>query len=214
MFSKMNKTWFIIGSVLLILIILNPTYLNFKEFTGLTGKNASELHKNANYLICSIYQDNYNHKKYLAVVKNFIDITPSEPIPKEQSLDSVAVLPYTTPSTITDTTKVVTHTETFIKKPIDSVTEWDWEYIGGIPDTIHVSEDPNARKSLVYLRKCYRLYLDENGDLHHPATFPGFVYELKFPKLRRKMYNYLVIEYDLGSYKQFEKRIDPYYKIP
>jgi hypothetical protein len=76
MFTRVKKIWLIIGTILLLFIFLNPTYLNFKEFTGFTGNDVESLHKKANFIFCSVYQDNYNHKRYLGILKNFIDITP------------------------------------------------------------------------------------------------------------------------------------------
>src|SRR4051794_14209635 len=90
MFPKINRKWLFIGFILAVFIILNPTYLNFKEFTGITGKDARNLHKKANFLIFSIYQDDLNHKKYFGVVKNFIDITPQSMIPIAEKVDSTA----------------------------------------------------------------------------------------------------------------------------
>lgn len=54
---------------------LNPNYSDFKEFTGLTGKDSKYLHKNYNFFICSVYENVSTQKKYLALLMNFINIT-------------------------------------------------------------------------------------------------------------------------------------------
>ena len=58
--------------------ILNPSYSEFKEYTGLTGKDSEHLHKKFNFLIFSIYNNDVNEHNYLAILMNFIDITPGK----------------------------------------------------------------------------------------------------------------------------------------
>jgi len=74
----LSKKWLLSIFVLIILGLLNPNYTDFKEFTGLTGKNSQALHKKYNFFICSIYENDFNSKRYLAFLKNFIDITPQQ----------------------------------------------------------------------------------------------------------------------------------------
>ncbi|MEP6951497.1 MAG: hypothetical protein ABI863_19560 [Ginsengibacter sp.] len=74
MYSKSKKRWLII-LIILLLSILNPSYSDFKEYTGLTGVNSEHLHKKLNFFIFSIYENDANNKKYLAILMNFIDIS-------------------------------------------------------------------------------------------------------------------------------------------
>jgi hypothetical protein len=55
--------------------ILNPGYSDFKEYTGLTGKDSEHLHKRHNFLLFSIYENDNDNKMYLAALMNFIEIT-------------------------------------------------------------------------------------------------------------------------------------------
>ncbi|HUZ57196.1 MAG TPA: hypothetical protein VMU83_00265 [Hanamia sp.] len=74
----LSKKWMTLIFIIIVLGILNPTYTDFKEFTGLTGKNSQSLHKNYNFLICSIYENNYTGKRYVGILKNFIYVSPCE----------------------------------------------------------------------------------------------------------------------------------------
>lgn len=91
MFPNMKKEWKLFIVITLILIILNPSYSNFKEYTGLTGKSAEYLHKKNNFLLFSIYENSADEKKYLAVLMNFIDITYHPSLAKEPELKDSAV---------------------------------------------------------------------------------------------------------------------------
>ena len=71
----MYKKYWIITLTVIIMTILNPTYSDFKEFTGLTGGDVEHLHKKANFLILSIYENDRDNKRYLAILMNFIGIT-------------------------------------------------------------------------------------------------------------------------------------------
>ena len=88
--------------------ILNPTYSDFKEYTGLTGKDSEHLHKRHNFLVFSIYENDNDNKMYLATFMNFIEITHStnnaEPLVTKDSTSTMAV----------DTTRLT---------PIDSLIE-------------------------------------------------------------------------------------------
>lgn len=76
---KINKGRLIFIIVIVLFIALNPTYSNFKEFTGLTGIKAENLHKKNNFLLFSIYENTLENKKYLGFLKNFINITSAQP---------------------------------------------------------------------------------------------------------------------------------------
>ena len=73
--SKYKKGWLWIISLLLILIVLNPTYNNFKEFTGVLGVRSAFLHKQYNLLLFSIYSNESNSKKYIGILKNYFVIS-------------------------------------------------------------------------------------------------------------------------------------------
>ena len=76
-FSMYKRNWIII-LVVIIMTILNPGYSDFKEYTGLTGKDSEHLHKKYNFFIFSIYSNDVNEHNYLAILMNFIDITPNK----------------------------------------------------------------------------------------------------------------------------------------
>ncbi len=74
----LSKKWVTTIFFVIILGILNPTYTNFKEFTGLAGKDAQALHKKYNFFIFSIYENDFTGKRYLGILKNFIYVSPSD----------------------------------------------------------------------------------------------------------------------------------------
>lgn len=75
---KLKKRWWIIISVLFIFIILNPTYSDFKDFTG--RDENEQLKKMMNFGVFSIYS--VGDEEYIAFLKNFIRI-PSPPLPQK-----------------------------------------------------------------------------------------------------------------------------------
>lgn len=75
---KLKKGWIIVISTLLIFILLNPTYSDFKDFTGLHGQEyETVLHRQWNFLVLSVYKidDTGENRTYLAILKNFIQIS-------------------------------------------------------------------------------------------------------------------------------------------
>ena len=74
----LSKKWFITILAVIILGILNPTYTNFKEFTGLAGKDARALHKKYNFFVFSIYENDLTQKRYLGILKNFIYVSSTD----------------------------------------------------------------------------------------------------------------------------------------
>lgn len=94
-----KRGWIILGSILLLIILLNPGYNAFKEFTGLSGDNAAYLHKKANYLVFSVYENKDDDKTYAGFCMNFIDITPKQ---QETAAPSIP-----TPIVVNDASKVV-----------------------------------------------------------------------------------------------------------
>ncbi|PWT78855.1 MAG: hypothetical protein C5B59_00940 [Bacteroidetes bacterium] len=84
-----RKWWFISITVIFVIIFLNPTYSNFKEFTGMAGSQAKYLHKKSNFLVCSIYEDDLHNESYFGFLKNFIQLK-SEHTYSKGSVDSAA----------------------------------------------------------------------------------------------------------------------------
>jgi hypothetical protein len=199
MFPKMNKIWVVIGLILLLFIFLNPTYLNFKEFTGITGKDAKNLHKKANFLICSIYQDDYNHKKYLGFVKNFIDITPASMIPIVERTDSAVSVSVDSVTAVVDSLNTNSEKIRFDPKEPYDIIEGN--------DTVHVTTDSTERFGLNYLELMHRLFSKK----HDGGTFPWFVNKLRNPKTQKKFYDIMIKEYNLGSLEDFRETINQYY---
>ena len=85
MFPNVKNGWRIVIVVIIIIIILNPSYTDFKEYTGLLGKDTNYLHKKNNFLIFSIYENAKYKKTYLGVLMNFIDITRNETDPSDST---------------------------------------------------------------------------------------------------------------------------------
>lgn len=94
-----KKGWLILIAILLLFILLNPGYSAFKEFTGLSGNNAAYLHKKANYLIFSVYENADDEKEYAGVMMNFIEIPPKQEKPSIASAP-VRVTQTTTPKMV------------------------------------------------------------------------------------------------------------------
>ena len=82
--------------------ILNPSYSDFKEYTGLTGKDTEHLHKRFNFFIFSIYENDVDAKNYLAILMNFIRINQGKENTKQPVEDRV----------ITDSVRMSTDTAT------------------------------------------------------------------------------------------------------
>jgi len=76
---KFKKWQLVTGTTLLIMILLNPSYSDFREYTGQEKNDGYyTIQKEWNFLACSIYttSDNESHvqHEYLAILKNFIEI--------------------------------------------------------------------------------------------------------------------------------------------
>lgn len=74
-----KKMGIVIGVLLLVLIITNPSLKNFKEYVGIEGATSFKLKKNANFLIFSVYQSDLigygvRSGKYIGIFENFIKI--------------------------------------------------------------------------------------------------------------------------------------------
>lgn len=78
---SIKRGWLVVVAIIILLIITNPGYNAFKEFTGMNGHNAAYLHKKVNGLVFSVYEDSEDEKLYAGFCLNFIDITPKEPKP-------------------------------------------------------------------------------------------------------------------------------------
>jgi hypothetical protein len=101
--TKPKTKWIITGSILLILIVLNPGMNQFKEYVGNLNMDDVHLSRGANFLIFSIYEEQWmdRDKKYLGLLMNFIDITKSA-TNEPSRVDSTAKYP--------DTVKMVADT--------------------------------------------------------------------------------------------------------
>ena len=74
---NIKRGWIIVISILLTFIILNPTYSDFKDYTGMHGQEyETTLHRECNFIILSVYRqeaDDGEHR-YIAILKNFIQL--------------------------------------------------------------------------------------------------------------------------------------------
>lgn len=72
----LKKWWIIPAAIILLLIVLNPTVKDFKDYTGFS--DYTSFRKTQNWLIFSIYETEWKSQRYLGICKNFIDITPKK----------------------------------------------------------------------------------------------------------------------------------------
>lgn len=77
---KLKKGWLIAISILLAFMLLNPTYSDFKDFTGHhTEDSEVKLIREKNFLLFSVYYLSENNggieQRYIAFLKNFIQIS-------------------------------------------------------------------------------------------------------------------------------------------
>jgi hypothetical protein len=73
---KLKKWQWITIAVLLLFIFTNPSLSSFKQYFGRdTKREYSDIRKEANFFLFSMFTHNEN--RYLAVLTNFIDVTPS-----------------------------------------------------------------------------------------------------------------------------------------
>lgn len=70
-----NKRWLLLGVVLLILILTNPTMKDFEEYKGTMDKKLVfyNLKRTANCLLFSTYDDGFT-RRYIGILNNFIPI--------------------------------------------------------------------------------------------------------------------------------------------
>jgi hypothetical protein len=71
---SIKKWWLFPLAIVVLFIVLNPTYSDFQQYTGLYGDNTYYLHKRANYLVFSIYENeihNDDRGRYIGILKNF-----------------------------------------------------------------------------------------------------------------------------------------------
>jgi hypothetical protein len=62
------KKWQIVTAVILIVMFLNPSLKDFREFTG----DKDEGQRKMNFLICSVYKESSDY--YIGFLLNFIPI--------------------------------------------------------------------------------------------------------------------------------------------
>ncbi len=77
--KKYKKIWMVIFSILLFLIITNPSLQNFKEYKGIEPEAQYDkaVRRNYNFILFSIYQQSngeglYYDNYYLGIAANFI----------------------------------------------------------------------------------------------------------------------------------------------
>lgn len=148
MFPKLKKGWIIGIVAIIILSMLNPTYTDFKEFTGLSGTRSKFLHKKANFLVCSIYENSLSDKSYLGVLKNFINVTPKREVIKSNSQNYI-----------------ITDTASLYSTLIDTSDFLDTEKIKHTPST--TLGEPNVRE-LLKQKDTFSLQIDVRSLIEMP----------------------------------------------
>lgn len=132
--SKLSVITIVI--VLLLMIILNPSYNSFKQFaTDYKNKYRVVVHSRLkNYILFSIYEkkvlnlyEDEQHptveedKKYVGILMNFIDISKKEPIKVIARIDTAFVLM----ATATDTAHRLADTSMIDVKADHSIIEYE-----------------------------------------------------------------------------------------
>lgn len=77
--SRTQKTWIIVGSLLIVLISTNPSRSDFKDFLGYPSGmyERMEVKRERNYFVCSVYSSMLDGK-YIGFAGNFYEISPSK----------------------------------------------------------------------------------------------------------------------------------------
>ncbi|WP_419788901.1 hypothetical protein HDF19_10085 [Mucilaginibacter sp. E4BP6] len=94
----MKKSLYILGGIILLFIITNPSISAFKAYIG--SNTYSGLKRTTNLFVCSIYK--HNGVNYFGVVGNFFDIQKSNEVKNTLSAPKVD----STEKTIIDSTEM------------------------------------------------------------------------------------------------------------
>jgi len=94
-----KKILYVIGGFLLILIVTNPSYKDFKEHLSLAGDDYPK--RTNNFFVCSTYR--WRQAKYFGVLGNFFKLTPNKQIQPISTRDSTVKVDSTV---MTDTTRI------------------------------------------------------------------------------------------------------------
>ncbi|HEY2582663.1 MAG TPA: hypothetical protein VGI43_12695 [Mucilaginibacter sp.] len=75
---KAKTTLFLIGAVIVVFALYNPSMREFREYLGFDYKaKINGLRRESNYIVCSVYSF-YGEEKYLGVFGNFFKISSSD----------------------------------------------------------------------------------------------------------------------------------------
>lgn len=59
----MKKLLYLLGGILLILVITNPSHEDFRGYIHIAPNNyQNRTSRNKNYFVCSLYTDDFNHQ--------------------------------------------------------------------------------------------------------------------------------------------------------
>lgn len=156
---KIKKGWIITIVPLIVIMVLNPSFASFKEFTtDYKKKDRVIIQKRvSNYLLFSVYEkqildfsnDRQNptiteDEKYVGFVLNFFDITKSTPIPAV-AVASNAVVVDTSSVTITpQQVVVVDSTKDGLPTLKNKKGRKEDNFFDGVPDNIiHKKKEKN-----------------------------------------------------------------------
>jgi len=196
-----QKKWQIITFIILfLLIILNPSPSDFKTFTGI-AKNIPEeitLQRDDNFLIFSIYsyhneQRDYENRKYIAFLKNFIALP--NPEPKSAKLEEY-------PKHMSDST--VMAEDTGPEKPQFNPSK---PYTP-ILDTLRLDEEGLPGLPITRIKILY----DTISQKFEVGSFQEFLKKMRTQSKRRILYNAISKDFYLGSFEDFEVKLG-YLKI-
>ena len=195
------RRWSLIPIVAIIaLLILNPSYADFREFA-----NHKAVHRSINGLVFSIYE--YSDEKYLGIAKNFIRIGKRPP----SVSDSTAI---STVETLNKTARNYFLSSAY-REELDTIVlgmtnqGMSDEKIQGMVDSFKIRNGTYHPFSAV--AESYYTYLKESG-ADVPQSLRSFQRTLKTDSLARVYYQYL-IKNDFAiprTYESFRKLLDTY----
>lgn len=177
----------------------------------MTGKDQRHIKRTANFLICSIYKNDYDGKKYLGFILNFIEIGGNKTTKQPEATDSTLTVTDTSQyqKTIPSFYQVMSENEIYITKHNDTVTKQlllklgysrekirEAIYSGGIVpiDTAELQRNANLRLWAVMIidglfddtYQKFRLKYNNNKAIDY--LYNGLTYDQHYTKSKDSFY--------------------------